>query len=292
MGANELLGASAINHGYTGPINQTRASQRQSDIQFKFPRCTAEIARTQVIFSSRMAILLLSVFVLFDVSSCIQARISVSICPQQENYNVPLDPNLSVQFNCTSTAANIEWRVNDTIPRLGSELENRGVVTSAVTMIAPGKYFSSLNISARSDNNNTRIMCRAIDSDQGSFTNSREIFLAIQGLLDAPPNVSLSDSEADGGLTRVLSWDMPASLDITDIDPDIQSYQICYMYSISGNPIDTCISVSSSERREFRFVNVRVPLLFTVTAINVVGEGPASSIIHQPTGCDNRGRPT
>ena len=39
----------------------------------------------------------------------------------------------------------------------------------------------------------------------------------------------------------------------------------------------TCLNVSSLERREFKFLNVHVPLLFAVAAINVVGMGDTSS---------------
>ena len=80
-------------------------------------------------------------------------------------------------------------------------------------------FSSYLFIPARSDNNNTSMRCSTIDA------NSKVIFLNIQGLLDPPPNITLSDR-----LSRILRWDAPdlETLDITDIDPDFQSYQICY----------------------------------------------------------------
>ena len=226
--------------------------------------------------------LLVSLFVKLMILN-VQAQESVSISPR-EDYNAPLDPDFSVQFNCTSTRASIEWRVNNTIPTVGSELADRGVVASAEETIGSGMFFTSLLIPARNDSNNTTIECRAIDTNSVMpVLNSKVIFLNIQGLLGPPSN--LSSSDADDGLTRVLSWGAPETLDITNVNPDIQSYQVCY------NPTDdlTCVNVSSSERREFTFLYVRVSLLFTVTAINMVGEGAASSIIHQPSGCDNRG---
>ena len=269
-------------------LNQIRASNLTVTSTV---RSTAKINFRELRIIDRpalcMAVILLLymyVFVLFEMASSIE---SVSIYPQAD-YNVPLDPDLPVQFNCTvaSPSANIEWRVNNTIPSLGSELTvSRGVIASGVEMIGPEMFLSSLSIPARSDNNNTTVMCRVIDSDRGRYNDSNVILLRIQGLLDAPPNLLLSG--ADDGLSRVLSWDAPETLDITNIDPDIQSYRVCYNLT---NEM-TCVSVSSTKKREFKFLNVRVPLLFNVTAINVVGEGAASSIVHQPIGCDNRGRP-
>ena len=231
-----------------------------------------------------MAVLLFFMFIVFDISS-IQAQVSVSISPQ-EDYNAPLDEHLLVQFNCTSTRPSIEWRVNNMVPTVGSEVANRlGVVTSAVETIGSGMFFSPLRIPARNDSNNTSIQCRAIDTDSVMpVLNSNVVFLKIQGLLGPSPNLSLSD--ADDGLTRVLSWGAPETLDITNVDPDIQCYQVCY--NLTTDDL-TCVNVNSSERREFIFLYVRVSLLFTVTTINVVGEGAASSIIHQPSGCNNRG---
>ena len=220
----------------------------------------------------------------FSAVLIIEAQI-VTISPH-EGYKAPLDPDLLVQFNCTSTRRNIEWRVNDTIPNPGTELADRGIVATTAEAIigSPGMFLSSLVIPARNDSDNTTIRCRAVDTNADDIVvSSTVVFLKIQGLLDPPPNVSLS--EADGGLTRVLSWDAPETLDITNVDPDIQSYRICY--NLTDGLI--CVSVSSSERREFRFLNMHVPLLFIVTAVNVVGEGAASSILHQPSVCDNTG---
>ena len=195
-----------------------------------------------------------------------------------------------MQFNCTSTEQvfNI-WRVNNTIPSVNDELAERGVVVCGVQALeTSGMFSSSLSIPARSDNDNTSIRCSAIDtnSDPIVSASSKVVFLNIQGLLDPPPNLTLS--VADDGLSKILTCDAPKMLDITGVDPDIQSYQICY--NLTSNDNLTCLNVSSLERREFKFLNVRVPLLFAVAAINVVGIGDTSSTVHQPSGCDIKGR--
>ena len=217
----------------------------------------------------------------------VQGRVTISIDPPLDNYVAVLDSNSTVQFNCTvNNSVSLLWRVNDTDSAF-VEIVNRGVSTTPRVEQAEGTFASSLYILTRGENNNTSIRCRTFDevSNPGTITlvESQSIILRLQGLLESPPNLTLLTSQDQ--LTRILTWNAPETLDITNIDPDIQSYRICY------NLTDelTCISVSSSERREFRFLNVHVPLLFTVIAINVVGEGSASSVIHQPSGCNNRG---
>ena len=224
-------------------------------------------------------------FAFVNVPNCIQAQVIIT---PQEDYNAPLDREVVVMFNCTGTAQITEWLVNDTIPVLGSDPANRGVMISPVQMTGPGIFSTFLSIPATIDNDMSAIRCRVIEvnGDQAMVFNSKLIYFNIQGLLGPPPNPTLSETQ--DGLRRVLSWDAPATLDITDIDPDIQSYQVCYNLTSSNYNL-ICLNVSSLERREFKFLNVRVPLLFAVTATNVVGMGEPSSIVYQPSACDIQG---
>ena len=79
-----------------------------------------------------------------------------------------------------------------------------------------------------------------------------------------------------------LSWDEPFSLDITDVDSDVECYNVCYsLVSVTAEKSQcTCVN-----QREHTFLCVSVPLLFTVSAVNVVGEGEATSILHDGCSC-------
>lgn len=81
--------------------------------------------------------------------------------------------------------------------------------------------------------------CSAIDanSDPIVSASSKVIFLNIQGLLDPPPNITRS--ETYDRLSRILHWDAPdlETLEVTDIDPDIQSYQVRYNLTNNDNLI-------------------------------------------------------
>ena len=141
---------------------------------------------------------------------------------------------------------------------------------------------SMLFIPADTRNDNTSIQCKAYNlrSQPIIIVDSTllVLFFRLQGLLGPPPNTAISDS--NGGPTT-LSWDAPATLDITDVDLDILSYGVCYNHTDDT----TCVEISSSETREFTFPNVGVFLLLTVSAVNVVGEGNASSSVHKA--CDS-----
>ena len=226
---------------------------------------------------------------LFCVFNEVEAQLTATISPDRD-YNAPLDVNLIVRFNCTGTGTIIEWTVDGTSAKAPT-IQNRGVTTTPEEDIGGGAFFSSLFIRASKENDNTSILCttaRIISINPEVFqTGSSElVFLHIQGLLGPPPNLTLSKAD-NRNFTRILSWDAPETLDLTDIEPDILYYSVCH--NLTGD--QTCINVSSSVKREFRFANVQVTVLFTVTAVNVVGEGNVSSIIYQSTQCtDSEGK--
>lgn len=207
-----------------------------------------------------------------------QALVTTTISPEKD-YTVALDPSLVIQFNCTVTDAHlIQWRVDD-IPANDNDIASRGVVTTTTTQTGEGVYMSMLFIPADITNHNTSILCRAYDlrSQPISFVDSNMLIFRVQGLLGPPPNTAISESS--DRLMRILSWNAPATLDITDADPDILYYAVCY--NLTADSLK-CVNVS---RREFIFPNIGITLLFTVSAINMVGEGIISSVVHKA--CNN-----
>ena len=210
-----------------------------------------------------------------------RAQVIAEISPN-EDYNAALNPDSKVQFNCTGNSGTIFWTVDGT-EATNADIISRGVTTTVSMDIGGGMILTTLSIPASDENDHTAIQCTVVIVNPLASNRSKLIFFNIQGLLGPPPNLTLS--YADEQLTRLLSWDAPPTLDITNIDPDIEYYQVCYNLSTEL----TCTNVSSVGEREFKLSNVRVPLLFTVTAFNVVGEGNESSIVHQASNCDNVG---
>ena len=223
------------------------------------------------------------IFLLCAVNA--QAQITAEISPNKD-YNAALDPDSRILFNCTGNGDTIGWTV-DGSQVSDADIISRGVTTTSAIEISEEVRLSTLSIPASKQNDNTSIRCSVLELDSNGiptdFAVSKLIYLNIQGLLGPPPNLTLS--YVDELLSRLLTWDAPDTLDITNVDPDIDFYQVCYNLSTEV----TCTNVSSVGEREFKFSNVRVPLLFTVTAFNVVGEGSESSVVHQASNCDNTG---
>ena len=92
------------------------------------------------------------------------------------------------------------------------------------------------------------------------------------GLLDPPPGFTILELDT---ARRQLSWSPPFTLDITDEDPDIMGYMIC------DNVTGSCETVTETQ---FPYPNLQVPIEFSLSAINVVGEGSAITVVHDP--CD------
>ena len=95
------------------------------------------------------------------------------------------------------------------------------------------------------------------------------LYIYILGLPDYPPNLHITSY----GSYHKLSWNPPFSLDITDVDPDISGYTIC------TNVSDRCLNTTENV---LRFPNLCMPVEFTVSANNIVGQGVKGAIVYQP----------
>ena len=94
------------------------------------------------------------------------------------------------------------------------------------------------------------------------------------GLLEPPPDFIIVELDV---VRRQLSWSPPFTLDITDEDPDIIGYNIC------NNATGSCETVTETQ---FIFPNLQVPIEFSLSALNVVGESSNTTIVHDPCNSD------
>ena len=208
-----------------------------------------------------------------------------AVIAPRAGYNASLDPEASFTFQCDVTGTNnIQWLV-DGEPSTTQEIRDRGINESNTISMDTDSFRRSLTILSSNTNKNTTIVCIiATISPTGiviGFTSEPALF-KVQGLLDAPSNLILS--EADNRHMRRLNWEEPFSLDITDVDPDIECYNVCYsLVNVSAEKSQcTCVN-----QTEYTFLCVSVPLLFTMSAVNVVREGEATSILHDGCSCTN-----
>jgi hypothetical protein len=230
----------------------------------------------------------IEVLVLLLCMKGIHSQLIAVVTPR--GYNASLDPEASFTFQCDVTGTNnIQWFVDGSFSST-QEISNRGISESNTITVDEAtdsaSYRRTLSILRNITNSNTTIVCLATAvSPTGivSGVNSSEpVLFKVQGLLDAPSSLILS--EAVNQHMRRLSWKEPFSLDITDVDPDIECYNVCYSLVNVTAEKSQCTCVNQTE---YTFLCVSVPLLFTVSAVNVVGEGEDSSILHDGCGCTN-----
>jgi hypothetical protein len=213
-------------------------------------------------------------FVLHIIVSGLCQEVVVFINPPAFTASLSTDSSDKVSFNCT-VSSNITPQPEFSILMqvngeqfVGSRDEENGITRLSANVFT---------IEPTTETNNSNISCMAVSfSEDGVIGGSSEplVFL-VQGLLAPPPGLSITTPELRPNFRR-LSWQPPFTLDITGFDPDITGYRICF--SLSATSPVNCVQTDNTS---YDYLNIRLPLEFLVTAINVVGESNASRAVHQ-----------
>ena len=103
------------------------------------------------------------------------------------------------------------------------------------------------------------------------------------GVLRTCPGLQITQL---GEYHQHLTWDPPSTLNITVVEPDISSYIVCTNISTECTTIIvTEAGGDSQDLRQYTFPKLRAYIDFTVTAVNIVGNGESTSIEYKP--CDH-----
>ena len=78
-----------------------------------------------------------------------------------------------------------------------------------------------------------------------------------------------------------LTWDPPSTLNITAVEPDISSYIVCSNISTECTTI-IVTEPGGDDLQNYTFPNLQAYINFTVTAVNIVGDGESASIVYEP----------
>ena len=119
----------------------------------------------------------------------------ITVHPQSVNTTL----NSTVNFTCEAVADDIIFRVNDTSAS-DTVVINRGFIQQPQNTLSDGRKRRVLLSKALINNNNTSILCTAIDSE---LVNSQKAVLIIQGNLVLD---NISDVNAMYILCRITSF--------------------------------------------------------------------------------------
>lgn len=200
-------------------------------------------------------------------SSCAQ---DVVLSPEAFNAS---EGSTAVDFYCGARIReirSINFEIGGRIISEGDqEAERRGMRMYRIDVA-----YAVLSIEPRLTNNGTTFVCVVSTSPNlGHFRKSSEGILLVQGILSPPRDLHIIESTSS---SMILLWTAPYSLNLTDVKPDIIGYNVCSNFT---NLNYSCINTSETS---LTFSNVHMTIEFVVTAINIVGESNASSIIFKP----------
>ena len=214
-------------------------------------------------------------FNLFAVILKVSAASSLGLVSISPSYYIAAHSDDVVNFVCLlssevylySTLLGEVGDLLEDLERIHFDIPERGI-----TFSINNSRTIFLGIEARIENNNTLIDCIA-QTFNSPFENAVATFM-VQGRLASPPNFTASPITKSRPNVQRFTWDPPFTLNITDEDPDITGYRVCLSTEI-------CVT---TENTWYDFPSLGVSFEFRVAAINAVGEGNSSHIIHQS--CD------
>lgn len=128
-----------------------------------------------------------------------------------------------------------------------------------------------VTIDSREENNNTILTCVAGTFNR-FFSSSPSVFY-VQGVLSPPPSLRIIRFFSSAAGYKRLTWDAPFTLDVPNQEPDIFGYRVCVNFAQT-------LMCMRTQDTFYDFPNIRLPLDFHVTALNVVGESSPSTILN------------
>ena len=187
-------------------------------------------------------------------------------------YNAYQDSKELGSFTCVTTNSDdIRWIIDGYAHNLPyiKHLSNITVYTESYNNRS---QYSVIKIPAIPSNNHVVVIeCRAYNFDPWEVAVSiNTAQFNIQGLLDMPPNATYSSYNATHHL---VEWMEPHTLDVSNVEPDIENYSVC-TYKNSSKPMFECCNTTTT--------HVFLPKYFFeqfvfITVWNIVGESNSSA---------------
>lgn len=176
-----------------------------------------------------------------------------------------------INFTCTynaDSAMATEILVNDSQASQSVQAE-RGIQSE---VIDGGTRV--LSIKPLAINNNTQLKCQVVRSEL-SMVYSKTSYLWIQGTLAPPKDLKTGTPSTGQPNILRLVWTAPFTLNLTEVDPDISGYQVCFIFAEELELSDSNCMMTRNDYYDFPFVDL--PLIINVSAINIGEVGEAGS---------------
>ena len=190
-------------------------------------------------------------------------------------YNAYLYSEEFARFTCiTRNSDNIRWIIDDST-NIDYYVRMIRRIQSRILLDQDGSFLSELLIPAISVNKHIAVIkCEAYNTTGGfQVAESNETAqYNIQGLLEMESNATYSRYNFTHNL---VEWLEPPTLNITNVEPDIESYTVCSCpkFNISEHKLE-CTNTSKPQIILRKYY---ADLFVVVTAWNIVGESNSSA---------------
>ena len=190
-------------------------------------------------------------------------------------YNAYLNSEEYARFTCiTRNSDNIRWII-DGLTDIHYNVTIIRRIQSRLLLHQDRSFLSELLIPAIPVNKHIAVIkCKAFKTTGGfQVAESNETAqYYIQGLLDMVSNLTHSSYNTTHSL---VEWLEPPTLNITNVEPDIESYTVCSWPKLNNS--EPALECTNTSTPQVFLPKYYVDLLLMVTAWNIVGESNSSA---------------
>ncbi len=174
-------------------------------------------------------------------------------------------------FTCvTLNSDDIRWIINGYAHNHPTVRDEFNIRVSTVSYTNRSQH-SIIKIPAIPINNIVDLECRAYNFNPWELVSSDDTAqYKIQGLLEIPSGVTYS---AHNTTHNLLQWLEPQTLDITNIEPDIDKYTVCVYRDSAYSVMTDCVNTTALQLIFPKYFFRQIVL---ITAWNIVGESNTS----------------
>ena len=204
-------------------------------------------------------------FIFFVFNTCSAQSSTITLNPAF--YDAIEGDNNVAQFICNVTESNSIFFLVD-----GDAVDSTIQRTRNITVDFVSMNVGLVSIAPLLINNNTVVRCFVLIGRDIIY--SQPGLLRVYQRLPSPPRLSILNANTAG--VKLLSWERPFTMKITELN--IIRYRVCFSFS-DISVLEQCMF---TQLDSYSYPNIRLTLIFSVTASNMFGYSEKSEISHFP----------